>query len=166
MPSGLILHGGNRGDCLRCPLPLPWCTWNAPVEIYNFLIGYPLARRKCIGALRPAAFIENDLRWVNSRWCTVLVNYMRYLLENKLLWTISWSTYVCYQVIGCCIHKVLSKWWGTSVCNPDQLNSTISFIGRWNGKKIVQSHETCWWNKHWLCMYLYQRVNKFCLNCD
>ena len=50
---GLILHGGNRGDCLRCPLPLPWCPWNAPVELYNFLIhvGCPLSRRKCLGAL-------------------------------------------------------------------------------------------------------------------
>ena len=48
---GLILHGGNGGDCLRCPLPLPWCPWNAPVEIYNFLIGCPLPKRKCLGAL-------------------------------------------------------------------------------------------------------------------
>ena len=50
--SGLILHGGNGSDCLRCPLSLPWCPWSAPVEIYNFLIGCPLPpRRKCLGAL-------------------------------------------------------------------------------------------------------------------
>ena len=34
-----------------CPWSLPWCPWNAPVEIYNFLIGCPLPRRKCLGAL-------------------------------------------------------------------------------------------------------------------
>ena len=49
--TGLILHGGNGGDCLRCPLSLPWCPWNAPVEIYNFLIGCPLPKRNCLGAL-------------------------------------------------------------------------------------------------------------------
>ena len=49
--SGLILHGGNEGDCLRCPMSLPWCPRNAPVEIYNFLIGCPLPKKKCLGAL-------------------------------------------------------------------------------------------------------------------
>ena len=47
----LILHGGNECDCLRCPLPLPWCPRNATVEIYNFLIGCLLPKRKCLGAL-------------------------------------------------------------------------------------------------------------------
>ena len=37
--------------CLCCPLPLPWCPWNAPVEIDIFLIGWPLPKRKCLGAL-------------------------------------------------------------------------------------------------------------------
>ena len=23
--TGLILHGGNEGNCLRCPWSLPWC---------------------------------------------------------------------------------------------------------------------------------------------
>ena len=30
---------------------LRWCPWNAPVETYSFLIGCPLPRRKCLGAL-------------------------------------------------------------------------------------------------------------------
>ena len=30
---------------------LPWCPWNAPVEIYNFIVGCPLPRRECLGAL-------------------------------------------------------------------------------------------------------------------
>ena len=46
--AGLILHRGNEGDCLRCPWPLPWCPWNAPVEIYNFLIGCPLPKEKML----------------------------------------------------------------------------------------------------------------------
>ena len=29
----------------------PWSPWNAPVKIYNFLIGCPLPWRKCLGAL-------------------------------------------------------------------------------------------------------------------
>ena len=36
--TGPILHEGNEGDCLHDPWSLPWCPWNAPVEIYNFLI--------------------------------------------------------------------------------------------------------------------------------
>ena len=54
IPAGLILHGGNggnEGDCLRVPWSLPWCPWNAPVQICNFIIGCPLPRRKCLGAL-------------------------------------------------------------------------------------------------------------------
>ena len=42
----LILHGGNGGDCLHAHLSLPWCPC-----IYNILIGSPLPRRKCLGAL-------------------------------------------------------------------------------------------------------------------
>ena len=49
--AGLLLHGANEGDYLRCPWPLPWCPSNAPVEIYNFLTGCPLPKRTCFGAL-------------------------------------------------------------------------------------------------------------------
>ena len=28
--SGLILHGGNGGNCLRCPWSLPWCPFRSP----------------------------------------------------------------------------------------------------------------------------------------
>ena len=47
--AGLILHGGNEGDCplVIALVPLKCYT----VKIYNFLIGCPLPRRKCLGAL-------------------------------------------------------------------------------------------------------------------
>ena len=35
------------GNCLHGPWSLPWCPWNAPVEIYSC----PLPRKKCLGAL-------------------------------------------------------------------------------------------------------------------
>ena len=44
----LVFHGGNEGDCPRCPF-LPRCPWNAPAEIYNFLhiyIGCPFPKEK------------------------------------------------------------------------------------------------------------------------
>ena len=28
--AGLILNGGNRGNCPRCPWSLPWCPFNSP----------------------------------------------------------------------------------------------------------------------------------------
>ena len=64
---GLILHGGNEGDCLRVPWSLPWCPWNAPVQICNFIIGCPLPRRNCLGALalsttKHTALLTNILR--------------------------------------------------------------------------------------------------------
>ena len=46
--TGLILHGG---DCLRCPLVIALVPLKCSVEIYNFLIGCPLPKRKCLGAL-------------------------------------------------------------------------------------------------------------------
>ena len=50
--TGLTFHGGNKGDCLHVPwLILPRCPWNAPVEIYNFIIGCPSPMRKCLGVL-------------------------------------------------------------------------------------------------------------------
>ena len=64
--SVLMLHGGNEGhgsnegDCLHGPWSLPWCPWNAPVEIYKFLIGCPLPRRKC--ALVPLPFQKRSIQ--------------------------------------------------------------------------------------------------------
>ena len=49
--AGLILPGGNKGDCLHAPLSLPWCPWNATEELKHFLLGYPLPRKNCLGAL-------------------------------------------------------------------------------------------------------------------
>ena len=46
----LILHGGNEGNCLHAPWSMPWGL-EKQVEIYNFLIGCPLPRRQCVGAL-------------------------------------------------------------------------------------------------------------------
>ena len=42
----LILHRGNKGDCLHAPWSLSWCPWNAPVEICNFLIRVPFTEEK------------------------------------------------------------------------------------------------------------------------
>ena len=28
--AGLILNGGNGGNCLRCPWSLPWCPFKSP----------------------------------------------------------------------------------------------------------------------------------------
>ena len=36
--SGLILHGGNRCDCIHAPWSLPWCSWNVKEEFDNFHI--------------------------------------------------------------------------------------------------------------------------------
>ena len=47
----LILHWGNEGDCLHAPGHCFGSPWKSPVEIYNFLIGCPLHRIKCPGAL-------------------------------------------------------------------------------------------------------------------
>ena len=44
--TGLILHGGNKGDCLHAHWSLPWCPWNAPVVTFNVLIWCPLHREK------------------------------------------------------------------------------------------------------------------------
>ena len=51
LSAGLILHGGNGGDCLRVPWSLPWRPWNTPVQLCNFIIACPLPRKKCLGAL-------------------------------------------------------------------------------------------------------------------
>ena len=65
--SGLILHGGNGDDCLRAPWSLPWCPWNAPVEIYNTLLGCPLHTKKKLPWC-PCPF-KND--WVTIPVCFV-----------------------------------------------------------------------------------------------
>ena len=36
---------------LKLALLLPWCPWNASVEMYNFLIGCHPPRRKCVGPI-------------------------------------------------------------------------------------------------------------------
>ena len=48
------------------PLPLPWCPWNAPAKMYNFLIGCPLPKRKCLGAPAPSKTKHTGLTWCNS----------------------------------------------------------------------------------------------------
>ena len=66
--QGLILPWNNKGDCLLAPKSLPWCLWNAPVKIYNFLIGCPSPRRN---ALVPLPFQKWSmcrlvLTWLDS----------------------------------------------------------------------------------------------------
>ena len=69
--------------CLRCPLSLPWCPWNAPGEIYNFLIG---CQRE--NALVPLPFQKRSIQpwlWIiyrnlcvplGCRCCTFLRSWM------------------------------------------------------------------------------------------
>ena len=55
--AGRVLHRGNKGDCLHAP---GHCI--GALEVYIFLIRFPLPRRKCLGALalsktyRPAPY--------------------------------------------------------------------------------------------------------------
>ena len=62
--TGLVLHGGNKGNCLHAPPPcsLPLCLWNAPVEINNFT----LPRRICLGALALSKTKHTGLQWTHS----------------------------------------------------------------------------------------------------
>ena len=66
--SGHILHGGNKGNYLHAPWSLPWCPWNAPVEIYKFLIECSLPRRKCLGALSAQKLVNKMfvLEWIKN----------------------------------------------------------------------------------------------------
>ena len=41
----------SRRRLSPCPWSLPLSPWNAILEIYNFLIGCPLPKSKCLGAL-------------------------------------------------------------------------------------------------------------------
>ena len=59
---------------------LPWCLWNAPVEINNFLIGCPLPRRKCLGApalskTKHAGRSQRDIRMV---WPQTSLSYFHH----------------------------------------------------------------------------------------
>ena len=64
MNAGLILHGGTVLICLDAPWSLPWCPENAlAVEIYNFIIGCPLPRRKCLKVPAPCPFKQSIQAW-------------------------------------------------------------------------------------------------------
>ena len=50
-----------------CPRSLPWCPWNATVESKNFLLGCPLPRRKCLGALALSKTKQSDPESISQR---------------------------------------------------------------------------------------------------
>ena len=54
------------GRCLCCP-------WNATVEMNNFLIGCPLPRRKCLGALALSKTKHTYLFWFAVTPCVCLL---------------------------------------------------------------------------------------------
>ena len=53
LPDTSKRHRGNEGDCLHAPWSLPWCPWNAAVEIYNFLYRVPCTKEKLPWCLCP-----------------------------------------------------------------------------------------------------------------
>ena len=85
-----------------CPPPwsLPWCPWNAPVRSYNFLIGCPSPRRKCLGALtlsKTARHISSlSKNWVRhqSLQCKLNVNLPGNLFSIKHYFFVL-SKFVC-----------------------------------------------------------------------
>ena len=56
------------------PWSLPWCPSNAPVDNQNVLIGCPLPRRKCLGALallktkHTGRHIPSGFQWSSKRF--------------------------------------------------------------------------------------------------
>ena len=49
----------------------PWCPWNAPVEIYNFLIGCPLPEEKmpwCPCPFKNEAYSPDVPSWFVMQW--------------------------------------------------------------------------------------------------
>ena len=83
--TGLILHGGNEGDCLHVPWSLPWCPWNAPVEIYNVLKGCPLLRWKCLGACAFSTMKYTDLLQSVQPLCLPLLMYSTTKIPTYLI---------------------------------------------------------------------------------
>ena len=127
--AGLILHGGNGGDCL---LPLPWCPWNAPVEICNFLIGCPLPRRKCHGALALSKTRHTGVTgtWDNKR---NIYFYTGVSLEG-ILTDHSWVKISFYLLILLPIKDAMSDFWPQTLKNSFFLVNGIS-------KSITRSNE-------------------------
>ena len=86
---GLILHEGNEGDCLYAPWLLIWCSWNAPVQICNFIIGCPLPRRKCLGALALSKTKHTAL-WMINCILSIFSFTIRPLYWSKWFFHIHW----------------------------------------------------------------------------
>ena len=107
LETGLILHEGNKGNCLCVPWSLHWCPWNAPVEIYNFLIGCALYQgEKCllmvplpfqqqsIQAWNVASFYDLKVqRHVSYRVCLTGVR----VITNEKVWNLDTNSKVCWN---------------------------------------------------------------------
>ena len=105
---GLILHGGNEGDCLHAPWSLPWCTWYAPVQVYNFLMAW------C-----PCPF-KNEAN-----------TYRRLLVENKQAWTTTIKhalTMECLLKASRTIARLQQTWSASSRNTTAKQNCSLNVI--------------------------------------
>ena len=143
--AGLILHGGNEGYCLRCPLPLPWCPWNAPVEIYNFLIGCHLPKRKYLGALAHLKmkhtaldihfffiiiiFFTNNQQHQYVLTCTVHCNQRGPLLQGFIILFIFCLTILLLHVLFLvsCVHLLFSKAFHLTMLSSSEFSTPLFF---------------------------------------
>ena len=91
-----------------CPcMVLPWCPWNAPVELFNFNLWCPLPRRKC---LVPLPFQKRSIQA-----CTINT----YFLYSTIHWR-RWAWYASGQMM--CNRINLSK--------PGRLHCVVDWKSR------------------------------------
>ena len=99
-----------------CPWSLPWCPWNAPVQICNFLIGCPLPRRKCLGALalsktKHTALALHDMKkiWTSQLPKGLKLRFFHAAIETILLYGCeSWTlTKALTKSINGCYTRML-----------------------------------------------------------
>ena len=61
----------TEGNCLCAPWSLPWCPWNASVEIFNFLIGCPFTTEKlpwCPYPFKNKAYMPDGNTVIGKIW--------------------------------------------------------------------------------------------------
>ena len=78
--SGLILNGGNGGNCLRCPWSLPWCPFKSP----NRNVQIPHRGALCQGKNRLAPSSTKYQAWyvhVINSWCEYQLGWLSLFLH-------------------------------------------------------------------------------------
>ena len=91
--SSLLFHRGNEGDYLQAPWSLPWCPRNAPVEIYNVLIGSLRALYQGGNALVPVPFQKPNIQACSLMYC-IRIRMCPILINNDVITSIAHS--VCF----------------------------------------------------------------------